>query len=76
MLKFELEVVAIDELHRIGIRRKRQQGDAWAYKRIIEQVLALSQMNDRSVMPPPLTIPTSTTTQNANQTPSRLQTMV
>jgi hypothetical protein len=70
VLKFELEVVAVDELNRIGIRRKRQQGDAWAYKRIIEQVLTLSHVNEKTEMPPPST-PLPPT-----PIPARLQTMV
>jgi len=41
-IKFELEVVAVDPLDSIGIRRKRHNGDAWAYKMIIEQVLSLT----------------------------------
>lgn len=41
-VKFELEVVYIDELKVIGIRRKRVRGDSWAYKRIMDQVLALT----------------------------------
>ncbi|CAL8099703.1 unnamed protein product [Orchesella dallaii] len=41
-VKFELEVVMIEYLNVIGIRRKRVSGDAWHYKRIIEQVLSMT----------------------------------
>ena len=67
ILKFELEVVCIDSLNRIGIRRKRQQGDAWVYKRIIEQVLTLSGVSE------------TTKVVDVNRTPMKskpLQTMV
>lgn len=41
-VKFELEVVYIDELNVIGIRRKRVRGDSWTYKRIMDKVLAIT----------------------------------
>jgi len=41
-VKFELEVVSIDAINMVGIRRKRLSGDAWSYKKIIEQVLSLT----------------------------------
>jgi hypothetical protein len=41
-IKFELEIVYIEELGVLGIRRKRVRGDSWTYKRMMDQVLALS----------------------------------
>lgn len=41
-VKFELEVVMIEYLNVVGIRRKRVSGDAWNYKRLIEQVLSMT----------------------------------
>jgi len=51
-VKFELEVVALDALDSIGIRRKRQNGDSWAYKQIIEQVLATTGVGQSSAKEP------------------------
>lgn len=45
---FELEVCYLPtiglakEIASLGIRRKRLKGDAWCYKRVCEQVLALT----------------------------------
>lgn len=41
-VKFELEVVLIEYLNVIGIRRKRLSGNAWEYKNVIEQVLSMT----------------------------------
>lgn len=45
---FELEVCYLPslglgpEIGGLGVRRKRLKGDAWAYKKVCEQVLALT----------------------------------
>lgn len=43
---FELEVCLLDGISSgkpmVGIRRKRLKGDAWVYKRVCEEVLALA----------------------------------
>lgn len=43
---FELEVCLLegisDDKLLVGIRRKRLKGDAWVYKRVCEEVLALA----------------------------------
>lgn len=44
-LTFELEVCRLARLDYIGIRRKRLNGDAWHYKKICEEVLAMSSKN-------------------------------
>ncbi|CAG0896287.1 unnamed protein product [Cyprideis torosa] len=41
-VSFELEVCQIPGMNYLGVRRKRLKGDAWAYKKICEQVLALA----------------------------------
>ena len=42
---FELEVCLLEGVSNeklVGIRRKRLKGDAWVYKRVCEEVLALA----------------------------------
>ncbi|CAG0893684.1 unnamed protein product [Darwinula stevensoni] len=41
-MSFELEVVRIPGYKVVGIKRKRLNGDAWCYKKVCEQVLALT----------------------------------
>ncbi|CAK9301824.1 unnamed protein product [Gordionus sp. m RMFG-2023] len=41
-LTFELEIVYIPKYKMYGIRRKRLRGDSWHYKKICEEVLALT----------------------------------
>uniref|UniRef100_A0A5S6R2S6 non-specific serine/threonine protein kinase n=1 Tax=Trichuris muris TaxID=70415 RepID=A0A5S6R2S6_TRIMR len=43
-LTVEFEVVRIDTLDMVGVRRKRLNGDAWLYKRICEDVLNLANL--------------------------------
>ncbi|KAL3102110.1 hypothetical protein niasHS_003519 [Heterodera schachtii] len=38
----ELEVVAIENMRYVGVKRKRMQGDAFTYKRICEEVLRMA----------------------------------
>ncbi|XP_046492633.1 maternal embryonic leucine zipper kinase [Neodiprion pinetum] len=49
---FELEVCLVDGLSDakplVGIRRKRLKGDAWVYKRVCEEVLALASDGDET----------------------------
>ncbi|NXP15717.1 MELK kinase, partial [Thinocorus orbignyianus] len=39
-LKFELEVCQLSKTELLGLRRQRLKGDAWAYKRLVEEVLS------------------------------------
>lgn len=54
---FELEVCLLEGISNeklVGIRRKRLKGDAWVYKRVCEEVLALAA-EDLSAEPESLT---------------------
>lgn len=39
-MKFELEVCRLHKNEAVGIRRQRLRGDAWVYKRLVEDVLS------------------------------------
>ncbi|KGL97496.1 Maternal embryonic leucine zipper kinase [Charadrius vociferus] len=43
-MKFELEVCQLSNTELVGIRRQRLKGDAWAYKRLMEDVLSSCEM--------------------------------
>ncbi|KAM6327882.1 maternal embryonic leucine zipper kinase isoform 4-T5 [Alca torda] len=43
-MKFELEVCQLSKTELVGIRRQRLKGDAWAYKRLVEDVLSGCQL--------------------------------
>ncbi|CDW54511.1 maternal embryonic leucine zipper kinase [Trichuris trichiura] len=43
-LTVEFEVVRIDSIDMVGVRRKRLNGDSWSYKRICEDVLNLANL--------------------------------
>ncbi|NXN48903.1 MELK kinase, partial [Rynchops niger] len=43
-MKFELEVCQLSKTELVGIRRQRLKGDAWAYKRLVEDVLSSCQL--------------------------------
>lgn len=49
---FELEVCLLkgvmNEKPLVGIRRKRLKGDAWVYKRVCEEVLALAAVEQEN----------------------------
>jgi len=42
LITVELEVVLIDNLDYVGVRRRRVNGDAMTYKKVCEQVLCLA----------------------------------
>ncbi|XP_004600299.2 maternal embryonic leucine zipper kinase isoform X4 [Sorex araneus] len=39
-MQFELEVCQLQKLDVVGIRRQRLKGDAWVYKRLVEDILS------------------------------------
>lgn len=41
-MNVELEVVMVENLGLIGIRRKRLAGDAFLYKKVCEQILLMA----------------------------------
>nr|XP_006012947.1 PREDICTED: maternal embryonic leucine zipper kinase-like [Latimeria chalumnae] len=43
-MQFELEVCYLNKHEVVGIRRKRLKGDAWVYKRLVEDILASSNV--------------------------------
>ncbi|NXN70002.1 MELK kinase, partial [Himantopus himantopus] len=43
-MKFELEVCQLSKTELVGIRRQRLKGDAWAYKRLMEDILSSCQV--------------------------------
>ncbi|KAM3655930.1 maternal embryonic leucine zipper kinase isoform 2-T2 [Ammospiza maritima maritima] len=43
-MEFELEVCQLTKPEAIGIRRQRLKGDAWVYKRLIEDILSSCQV--------------------------------
>ncbi|KAM6363685.1 maternal embryonic leucine zipper kinase [Pluvialis apricaria] len=43
-MKFELEVCQLSKSELVGIRRQRLKGDAWAYKRLVEDILSSCQV--------------------------------
>ncbi|XP_021236938.1 maternal embryonic leucine zipper kinase isoform X1 [Numida meleagris] len=43
-MKFELEVCRLSKHEAIGIRRQRLRGDAWVYKRLVEDILSSCQV--------------------------------
>ncbi|KFD54808.1 hypothetical protein M514_04242 [Trichuris suis] len=43
-LTVEFEVVRVDSIDMVGVRRKRLNGDSWLYKRICEDVLNLANL--------------------------------
>ncbi|NWY62534.1 MELK kinase, partial [Chionis minor] len=43
-MKFELEVCQLSETELMGIRRQRLKGDAWSYKRLMEDILSSCQV--------------------------------
>ncbi|NWQ91266.1 MELK kinase, partial [Burhinus bistriatus] len=43
-MKFKLEVCQVSKTELMGIRRQRLKGDAWAYKRLVEDVLSSCQV--------------------------------
>ena len=38
-LAFDLEIVQLQKMNLIGIRRKRVKGDTWHYKKLCEDIL-------------------------------------
>ena len=42
LLSFDLEVCLVGPARLVGVRRKRVRGDAWCYRRVCEEVLALA----------------------------------
>ncbi len=43
-LAFDLEVVALNKLNLMGVRRKRVKGDTWHYKRLCEDILQAAKL--------------------------------
>eukprot|EP00076_Gallus_gallus_P016781 XP_015136280.1 maternal embryonic leucine zipper kinase isoform X3 [Gallus gallus] len=43
-MKFELEVCRLSKNGAVGIRRQRLRGDAWVYKRLVEDILSSCQV--------------------------------
>ncbi|XP_031459038.1 maternal embryonic leucine zipper kinase-like [Phasianus colchicus] len=43
-MKFELEVCRLSKNEAVGIRRQRLRGDAWVYKRLVEDILSSCQV--------------------------------
>lgn len=39
-MQFELEVCQLQKPDVVGIRRQRLKGDAWVYKRLVEDILS------------------------------------
>ncbi|KAI1239607.1 hypothetical protein IHE44_0011025 [Lamprotornis superbus] len=44
-MEFKLEVCQLTKPEAVGIRRQRLKGDAWVYKRLIEDILSSCQVN-------------------------------
>lgn len=43
-MEFELEVCQLSKLEVVGVRRQRLKGDAWVYKRLVEDILSSCHM--------------------------------
>uniref|UniRef100_A0A669QEZ3 non-specific serine/threonine protein kinase n=1 Tax=Phasianus colchicus TaxID=9054 RepID=A0A669QEZ3_PHACC len=43
-MNFELEVCQVSKNEAVGIRRQRLRGDAWVYKRLVEDILSSCQV--------------------------------
>jgi len=43
-LAFDLEVVQINKMNLVGVRRKRVQGNTWHYKRLCEDILSAAKL--------------------------------
>lgn len=43
-MEFELEVCQLGKPEVVGIRRQRLKGDAWVYKRLMEDILSSCQV--------------------------------
>lgn len=43
-MQFELEVCQLQRPDVVGIRRQRLKGDAWVYKRLVEDILSDCKM--------------------------------
>ncbi|CAI9594874.1 unnamed protein product [Staurois parvus] len=43
-MQFELEVCQLNKPDVVGIRRQRLKGDAWVYKRLVEDILSSCRM--------------------------------
>ncbi|KFO86830.1 Maternal embryonic leucine zipper kinase [Buceros rhinoceros silvestris] len=43
-MEFELEVCQLNKSEVVGVRRQRLKGDAWVYKRLVEDILSSCQM--------------------------------
>lgn len=43
-MQFELEICQLSKPEVIGIRRQRLKGDAWVYKRLVEDILSSSNI--------------------------------
>lgn len=43
-MQFELEVCQLQKPDVVGIRRHRLKGDAWVYKRLVEDILSSCKM--------------------------------
>lgn len=43
-ISVELEVVFIEEMGKIGVKRKRINGDAFCYKKVCEEVLKMAKL--------------------------------
>lgn len=43
-MEFKLEVCQLTKPEAVGIRRQRLKGDAWVYKRLIEDILSSCQV--------------------------------
>lgn len=43
-MQFELEVCQLQKPDVVGIRRQRLKGDAWVYKRLVEDILSSCKM--------------------------------
>lgn len=43
-MEFELEVCQLTKPEAVGIRRQRLKGDAWVYKRLMEDILSSCQL--------------------------------
>lgn len=43
-MKFELEVCQLSKPEVVGIRRQRLKGDAWVYKRLMDDILSSCQV--------------------------------
>ena len=43
-LAFDLEIVQLQKMNLLGVRRKRVKGDTWHYKRLCEDILNAAKL--------------------------------